>query len=168
MATHRLPIINAHTMPDSSGTVFFDVSSNVDTNDRYNHLLLAFTSQGARQGVAGKFVVPKNYVGTASIIVVWRTSATSGDVVWDFDYTAVGGDNSESMDPSSDQETVTVTDTAGGAAQRRMECSMSLTAANLAADDEVLFNFYRDGVNASDTLAASAWVESILFQYADA
>ena len=169
MATHRIPIINFATKPDNNGDTYFEPSAiNLNANDRYDHMVLAFTDQGAREGVAGKFVVPKNYVGTAKIIVVWRTTATTGDVVWDFDYRAVGGDSSESMDPTTDQETLTVTDTASGTARQRQECSMTATAGNFAADDEVLFNFYRDGVNASDTLAASAWVDSLIFEYADA
>lgn len=167
MATHRIPIINSHTLPDTSGTVYFDPSSNTDANDRYVHFNVAFSSQAARQGFGGKFVVPKNYVGTAKVIVVWRTTATSGAVVWDFDYSPIGGDSAESMDPSADVESVTVTDSASGTARQRQEASMTLTGANLAVDDEVLFNFYRDGVDAADTLAATAWAESVLFEYAD-
>lgn len=165
MATIRLPIINAHSLPDTSGGVYFGASSAADTNDVYVHSHLVFSSQSAKQGVSGKFTVPKNFVDTAKVVVVWRTSATSGDVVWDFDYTAVGGDNAESMDPAAHQESVTVTDTAGGAALRRMECSVALTDANLAVDDEVLFVFSRDAVDAADTLAATAYVEAIFFEY---
>lgn len=165
MATVRIPIINSHTMPDSSGTVYFEPSATRDANDRYNHFLLTFSSQGARQGLAGKFVVPKDYAAGAKIVVVWNTTATSGDVVWDCDYTAVGGDSAETMDPAADQESITATDTASGTARQRQEVSLSATVTNFVADDEVLFNFYRDGVNVADTLAATAYVESLLFEY---
>jgi hypothetical protein len=40
--------------------------------------------------------------------------------------------------------------------------------ADLAAGDECLFNFYRDGASVSDTLAASSYVYSLLFEYANA
>jgi hypothetical protein len=147
MTTFRLPIINGYTKPDNNGNTYFEPAAiNFGSNDRYDHMLLAFTSQSAKQGIAGKFTVPKNYVGTAKIIIVWATTATSGDVAWNVAYTSVGGDGAESLDPSADQEAPSnVTDTASGTARRRMETSITLTSANLAADDEVLFNFTRDG-----------------------
>jgi hypothetical protein len=102
------------------------------------------------------------------MIVVWNTTATSGDVVWSMAYTSVGGDSAESLDPSSDQGTGTVTDTASGTALQRQECSISFVFSDLAAGDECLFNFYRDGASVSDTLAASSYVYSLLFEYANA
>lgn len=169
MATWRMPIINAHTVPDNNGNTYFEpASNNFGTNGRYKHNVLAFTSQSAKQGIAGKFVVQKNYVGSAKVIIEWATTATSGDVAWAIAYTAVGGDGAESLDPSTDQEApANVIDTAPGTARRKAETSITLTAANLAADDEVLFNFYRDGAAAGDTLAATAWIFSLLFEYAD-
>jgi hypothetical protein len=169
VATHRLPIINAWTKPDNNGDTYFEpMAINFGSNDRYDHMLLAFTSQSAKRGIAGKFTVPKNYVGSAKIIIAWSTTATSGDVDWEINYTAVGGDSAESLDPAADQEApADVTDTASGTARRRQECEISLTSGNLAADDEVLFNFYRDAAAAGDTLAATAYLFGLFFQYAD-
>lgn len=168
MATHRVSIVGAMALPDTSGAAYFEPASILNANDLYNHMLAVFTDSGAKNVIGGRFNVPKNYVGTPKIIVVWETSATSGDVVWDFDYTAVGGDAAESLDPAAHQESGTVTDTASGTARRRQEASMDLTAGNLAADDTVLFGLGRDGASGSDTLAASAYVVDVLFQYADA
>jgi hypothetical protein len=169
MATLRQPILNYSVLPDANGNTYFEPASVAfGDSDLYKHLVLAFTSQSDRQGIAGKFVVPANYAGNARIVVVWSTTTTAGDVVWDFDYTAVGGDAAESLDPAADQEAATVTDTAGPTARSRQECQIALTAGNLAADDEVLFEFFRDAADAADTLAASAWVFSLLFQYTDA
>jgi hypothetical protein len=167
--THRIPILNAHTLPDANGTVIFEPSSlNLDANDRYPHLVIAFTSQSAKHGFGGKFTVPKNYVGSAKVVAVWRTTATSGDVAFAVAYTAVGGDATESMDPNTDQEAPSnVTDTASATARRRQEVTITLTSGNLAVDDEVLFNFYRDGADGADTLAATAWLENLLFEYSD-
>lgn len=166
MATLRIPIINAYTLPKAN-CIVEPASKNFGANDRYEHEVLAFVSQSARQGFAGKFTVPKNYVGTAKIAVVWSTTATSGDVVWDCDYRAVGGDSAESLDPTTDQEAVTGTDTASGTARQRQEILITLTSGNFAVDDEVLFNFFRDAADGADTLAATAYLFSLFFEYAD-
>ena len=168
MATHRIPILNWACIPDASGNVFFEPYDVKATNDVWDRLVCIFNDTSTRLGLRGGFTVPKNYVGTAKIIVVWTSTATSGDVEWDFDYRAVGGDNSESLDQSGTQESVNINDTAPGAAHRRMEASLSLTSANLAADDEVEFELFRDGTDAGDTMAAAAIVFAVLFEYADA
>lgn len=170
MATHRVSIINAYTKPDNNGnTVFEPAALNFGANDRYQHMLIAFKSQTLKEGIGGKFTVPKNYVGTAKIIIVWSTTATAGDVDWEFGYTAVSGDAAETLDPSTDQEVpADATDTAAGTARFKQEISIALTSGNLAADDEVLFNFYRDAAAAGDTLAATAYLFALLFEYVDA
>lgn len=167
MATHRIPIINAFMVPKANCIAEPSSKNFSPTNKRYEHELIAFVSQTLRHGFAGKFTVPKNFVGTAKLAVVWSTTATSGDVVWDWDYRAVGGDSAESLDPSTDQESVTGTDTASGTARQRQELLISLTSANFAVDDEVLFNFFRDAADAADTLAATAYLMSLFFEYAD-
>jgi hypothetical protein len=111
MASHALSIINGFTLPDVNGDTYMEPSSiNLNANDRYPHTVIAFTSQTARRGVYGKFRVPKNYVGTASIVIEWATTATTGNVAWDIDYRAIA--SNEPFDPTTDQETATVTDTA--------------------------------------------------------
>ena len=168
MATHRIPILGFSSIPDTSGNVFFEPYNVKATNDVWDRLVLIFNDTATRLGIAGGFVVPKNYIGTAKIIVVWTATATTGDVEWDLDYRAVGGDNSESLDQAGTQESVNLNDTAPGAANRRMEVALALTSANLAVDDEVEFELFRDGTDAGDTMAAAAIVFSVIFEYADA
>ena len=168
MATHRIPILGAGTIPDATGNAFFEPYSIKATNDQWRHLVAVLNDSGTKVGLYGSFWVPKNYVGTPKIIVVWATTATTGNVVWDFDYRAIGGDDTESLDQSGTQEAVTVTDAAASAAHERLTPEMALTAANLAADDLVEFFFARDGASASDTLAAAALVHALIFEYADA
>lgn len=168
MATFRLPILNTFVKPDTNGNTYWEPESvNFSpTNKRYDHMVVAFTSQSAKQGISGKFTVPKNYVGTAKIIIEWATTATTGDCGWAVAYTAVA--SGETLDPSTDQEApATVTQTTSATARLRNETSITLTSANLAVDDEVLFNFYRDGAAAGDTLAATAWLFNLIFEYAD-
>ena len=173
MATHRLPILGWATRPDDTGEAFFEPEDvNFGSNDLARNFVLALGSALAAQptvkhGVYGSFLIPKNYVSTPKIFVEWAGTLTSGDVVYDFDYNAVGGDGAESLDPSAWQESVTVTDTVGGTARRKMTCSMTLTAGNLAVDDVVQFFFGRDGADGADTMAGRAYVTALIFEYAD-
>lgn len=168
MATHRMPILGFGTVPDTSGNVFFEPYDVKATNDVWDRLVCIFNDTSTRLGLHGGFTVPKNYVGTAKIIVVWTSTATSGDVEWDFDYRAVGGNDAESLDQTGTQETVNNNDTAPTAAHRRLECELVLTSGNFAVDDEVEFTLFRDGTDGGDTMTAAAIVFAVLFEYADA
>lgn len=168
MATFRIPIMGWAAMPDSSGSVFFEPQSIKGTNDPFPQLVAVFNDTATRIGLGGRFTVPKNYVGTAKVAIVWTSTATSGDVEWDFDYRAVGGDDAESLDQAGTQETVNLNDTAPSAAWERMECLITLTAANFAVDDEVEFALFRDGTDGGDTIAAAVTLWQLMFEYADA
>lgn len=168
MATHRIPILGFATVPDSSGNVWPETLDVAATNDVWKHLVFRFKDTSTRVGLAGSFNVPKNYVGTAKLILVWSSTATSGNVVWDCDYRAITGNDAESFDQTSNQESVAGTDAAPGAAWRRLELAIDLTSGNLAADDTVQFELFRDGANGSDTMAADAFLFGAFFQYADA
>jgi len=168
MATHRIPILGWGAVPDTSGNVFFEPYDVKATNDVWDRLVLIFNDTATRIGLRGGFTVPKNYVGSANLIVVWTSTGTSGDVEWDFDYRAVGGDDTESLDQAGTQESINGNDTAPSAANERMAASIAFTSANFAADDEVEFELFRDGTDAGDTMAAAAIVFAVLFEYSDA
>jgi hypothetical protein len=168
MATHIIPILGANTVPDTSGDVYLEPYDVKASNDVWDLLVFIFNDTATRIGLRGMFRVPENYVGTAAIIVEWTSTATSGDVEWDFDYRAVGGNDTESMDQAGTQESVNSNDTAPGAANRRLSFSLSLTSANLAAGDLVEFELFRDGTDGGDTMAAAAILFGAYFSYADA
>jgi len=168
MALHRIPILTASTVPDASGNVFQEPYNVKATNDQWRHLNFVFNDTATRDLLYGLFTVPKNYVSTPKIIVVWTSTATSGNVVWNYDYRSVGGDDTTSFDQSGTEEALTVTDAAPTAANRRLETSMSITAANLSADETIEFLFGRDGTSGSDTMAAAAMLFNLLFEYGDA
>jgi hypothetical protein len=169
MATHRLSIFG-QLSPDETGRAFHEPYSVKATNDVWHHLVAVFNDPAGGQvhGFYGTFNVPKNYVGTASLKIVWTSTATTGNCRWRFTYRAVGGDDSESLDQTSNQEQVSVTDAAPGAANRRMEASVNLTSANLAADDTVEFLIERNDDSGTDTMAAAATMHDLLIEYADA
>jgi hypothetical protein len=168
MAVRRIPILGWPTIPDNSGNVFLEPYDVKATNDVWKRLVLIFADTATRIGLRYGFTVPKDYVGNPKVIVVWTATATTGNVVWDFDYRAVGGDNAESLDQAGTQESVTATDAAPTTAHFRLETALALTAANLAIDDEVECELFRDGADASDTMAAAAIVFAVLFEYTDA
>ena len=170
MATHRISILGANTIPDTTGRAFFEPYSVKATNDIFKHLVGVLNDPSASQvhGFYGQFPIPKNYVGTASVIVVWTSTATTGNFNSRFQYRAVGGDDSESLDQATFQETIEVTDAAPSAAHERMEASFAVTAGNFAADDTVTFLYERFDESGVDTLAAAVTVHDILFQYNDA
>jgi hypothetical protein len=155
------------SLPDPGGEVFFEPFSIKAVNDQWNRLVLILTDTVTRKGIDGGFAVPKNYVGTANVVIVWTANAIAGDVEWDFDYRAVGGNDTESLDQAGTQESVNGNDTAPGAAFRRMELSIALTDGNFSVDDEVTYTFFRDGSDAGDTMAAPALVFDIFFEYSD-
>ena len=170
MATHRVSILGTSTIPDTTGRAFFEPYSVKATNDIFRHLVGVLNDPAAAEahGFYGQFPIAKNYVGTASIIVVWTTTATTGNFRSRFQYRAVGGDDAESLDQATFQETVSVTDAAPSAANERMEASFALTAANLAVDDSVTFLYERLDDTGTDTLAAAVTIHDILLQYNDA
>lgn len=143
------------------------------TNDVWGLMIWRFGASNAAQpttriGLRGQFTVPQNYVGTASFKPIWTATLTSGNVAWDLDYRTVGGDDTTSLDQAGTEESITVTDTAPGAAHRRLTPSLSPTSANFAAGETIEFEFFRDGADAADTLAGSAILVDLLFQYNDA
>lgn len=168
MATFRQSILGWATRPDSSGNVFFENYSIKATNDNWPGLVCVFNDTSTKLNLHGRFEVPQNYVGTANLVVVWTTTATTGDVEWDFDYRAVGGNDTESLDQATAQQSVNSNDTAPSAANERMEISIALTDGNFAAGDTVEYILSRDGVDAGDTIATAVMLFDAIFEYDDA
>ena len=113
----NVSIFNWKSKPDGSGDVFFEPYDVKATNDQWKHNVLIFNDTAARDGIYGSFEVPDDYGNTAQLVIRWTATATSGDVEWDFDYRAVGGDDVESLDQAGTQEAVNQNDTAPSAIQ---------------------------------------------------
>lgn len=167
MATHDLDITGLFS-PDPANTAgpFAEWSTVLDSNDRYPHMVWAFPDSGTKLSMSARFKIPQNYIGTPKLIVQYRTTATSGNLVLDYEYTAIA--TGESGDPSADQETGTATDAVPGTARLFDTVTFTLTGSNFAVADNVLLKVSRDGADGADTLAATCYVEAVIFQYADA
>lgn len=175
MATHQIWIPAAAFTPDASGKVWLEPYSILATNDFWKYLVLRFDENGNNNTqistkVSGHatLLVPQNYVGTPKIYPVWTSTVITGNNVWDVDYRAVGGDDAESLDQATAQESLTVTDAAPSAAHERNTPSVSPTGSNLAAGDTVQLVVSVDGADAADTLAGARILHGVIFEYADA
>jgi hypothetical protein len=126
------------------------------------------TQQGVAQftdasnlSVQDRFYLPLDWAGSIDAIVKWRTSATSGDVVWQLATACVA--SGESIDPSFNAAS-TVTSTASGTTNRLVLATIeAVTVTGCAAGEELYFKFFRDAAHASDNLAATAELISLTF-----
>lgn len=167
MALHRLPILDWSTTPAPGGEVFHEPYTVKATNGVWGYRVWVFNDSSTRDGLRGAFGVPSQYVDSAALIVIWTTTVIVNDVEWDFDYRAVGGDDTESLDQSGTQESVNGNDTAPSAINERMVLSIALTDGNFAPDDTVQFELFRDGTDGGDTIAAAVTLHKLYFEYAD-
>jgi|SRR3990170_855171 len=156
-------ILGSPTIPDTSGNVYAEPAAvNFQANDRYPGLVFVFADSGTRIALGIGFRVPDDYIGvSASIELIWGTTATTGDARLEFDYTAIA--DNESLDPSADQESVGATATVPGTARLRETTTLTLTPGNFAAGDWVEGQIVRDGADAADTLAASLYLIGATF-----
>lgn len=107
------------------------------------------------------FSLPTDWTGAIDIFGKWRTSATSGAVVWQISTICVA--DAETVDPSFNTAS-TVTETAKGTTLQLNDFSISsVTITGCAAGEELFFRFFRDPTNGSDTLAATAQLISLNF-----
>ncbi len=168
MATHQVDALGGpNPSGGGAGAVFPEPYAIKATNDKWNPLVWVFNDTATKDGLHARFVVPQDYVGSPVFIPVWTATVTSGNVALELQYRAVGGDDAESLDQSTAQETLTVTDAAPSAAHERNTPSMSATAANIAAGDLVELILFRDGTSGSDTMASALILFGLIFQYAD-
>jgi predicted carbohydrate-binding protein with CBM5 and CBM33 domain len=167
MATHEISLLGPQTVPDSTGNVYQQPYPILATNDVWGNLIFVFADAGTTNYLYGVITIPQNYVGTAVIVFIWTATATSGNVLWGFDYRVVGGDDTTSLDQATAVESVTVQDVAPTATDRRLRVTVALTSANLAAGSTLEFRISRNPSNGSDTMAASAQLFDCLLSYAD-
>lgn len=170
MATYQISILGANTVPDNSGRCWLEPYDVVATNDVWKMLVFRFKDPAANQahGLYGQFTVPVNYVSAAAVIPVWTSTAIVNNCQWRFTYRTVGGDNTTSLDQTSNEQQVRQSDAAPGAAHRRLTPSITLTAANFSPSETVEFLFERQDLASDDTMAADAVLFDLLFSYADA
>lgn len=170
MTTQQTSILTGNVVPDTTGRCWLETYDVVATNDVWKHLIFRFQDPSAAQvhGIYGQFTVPQNYVTTAVLVPIWTSTATSGNCRWRFTYRTVGGNDTTSLDQTSNEEQVSLTQAAPGAANRRMApTTFSLTSGNFSAGETVEYLFERNDDSGTDTMAADAVLFDLMFQYSD-
>lgn len=110
-----------------------------------------------------QFLLPSDWTGAIDLLFVWRSSATSGNAVWQVQTacSAVG----ETIDPAWNTAQ-TVTDATQGVANRMNTAAISsITTTGCAAGEMLWFRILRDPSHASDTLGASAQLIGVQMTY---
>ena len=152
--------------PDFSGSVIPQTTGLLDTNDLMPYLPVLVFKDTATLITAGcSFQIPSNYVGSAVVRLRFKTTLTSGNVLWTLDWVAraVG----ESGDPSAWDESLAGTATAvNGTTNRISEVSFSLTSSGIVAGDEFFVRIGRNGAGA-DTVSGSMQLIGAVLEYSD-
>lgn len=104
--------------------------------------------------VQDHFTLPTDWTGAVNAYVLWHSTATSGDVVWQI---RTGCADDGEIGAVTWNAFSTVTDTTKGTASQFNEASITgITTTGCAAGEEFFFEFLRNPVDASDTLASIA------------
>lgn len=148
-ASATLPLEAADSIPP----IAKDTGTNVDV------LAVDFDASTDECRMA-HFKVPSDVKSgsTVTFRIVWYSTATSGDVIWDARYQSTGADN-ESWDQTLTTKAASAA-TVKGTTKLRTVTTWTETLANLgwAANDDINISFCRDANNGSDTMAADARV----------
>lgn len=167
MASRDYVMFDSTTKPDTSGGVYQQPFS-VEEATKWDVQPFWFNNSGAQESLLGTFHVPSGYIvtGTTLFIPVWSTATTtaSAQVRLSMDYRSVGGNDSESMDQATAQETVAISADKPTAAWNRLIPEMSATAANFASGDTVEWEFSRISDHADDDLADKVGLWAIIFR----
>lgn len=118
---------------------------------------------GATNIIWQSWRLPDDWVGAIDLKLFWRSTATSGNVVWQVQtgFIADGGDFDAALNAAQ-----TVTDATQGVASRFNTASLaSLTLTGAAAGKWMWLKILRDPAHASDTLGATASLLGVEMKY---
>ena len=121
--------------------------------------VLDFADGANALSVQRQLQLPADFTGAIDALLVWHTTATSGDVVWQLQTICVA--DAETGDPAFNTAS-TVTDTAKGTTLQFNTATIAgVTTTGCAAGEVLFLKLTRDPVHASDTLAATARLVSL-------
>lgn len=169
MATHRLPIMGFGTVPDNTGECYLapiSVEMALATGLMKN-LVMVLKDPSADTGFYGTFIVPKNYVDTANIVVIGVLDGTVGATSVDFEMSYLARADNETVEAGwAESVTFDTGNTNGWANEDVLEDSAALTDGNFAVDDTVFYYFKRD--QGTDDFNGDFHVTGLFFEYNDA
>lgn len=173
MATHRIPIMGATTLPDATGECFMDNINNQMALATLlaRNLVMVLKDPTADCGFYGSFQVPQNYsaTGTTKVVVVGVLDGTVGATTLAFEFSYISkadGETVESAWTDSDKFEITSLSGSGYANEELVAlASSAITAADFAAADEVMYYFKRDF--SDDSFVGDFHVLGLYFEYTD-
>ena len=123
----------------------------------------------ANEHLCVTFRMPANYASAPVLKIDWYAAATSGDVVWCAELSAITESDAATPENKTGDTVNAVDDTVDGTTLELNQCSITLTNADsVAAGDLVMLVLYRDPENASgntDTLVGDAYLLGALLEY---
>ncbi len=166
MATIYTSILGWEINAGSSGDVFPEPYSIKATNDRWKYLVWVFNNGASPAELFGGFRVPNDYVGSASIVALYTSTATTGSIVLAFNYrTVASGVSGQSFDQTTQTESTSAAFSAPSAANLRRDAVIPLTSSSLTNGQKVQFEILRDPTSASDDLAAAITLHGLYLGY---
>lgn len=170
MATIRIPIMGAGTVPDATGETFMqpiDVAVALSTAPFLgSNLVMTMVDPSADTGFYGSFLVPKNYTDTANIIVVGVLDGTVSTTSLDFEFSYISVADNETADAGwTESATGNTGNTNGWTTEDMLKLSISVTDGNFAVDDTVMYYFKRD--QGTDDFVGDFHVTGLYFEYND-
>ena len=122
-----------------------------------------FADGSSALSVQDHFPLPPDWTGDIDVAVRWRTSATTGDVVWQIQTACVA--DGEVGDPVWNPSSVFLPSTAKPSShQWKTALKTAITVTGCAAGSEFFFKFFRDPMHSLDTLAGTAELISLTFK----
>lgn len=127
------------------------------------HAATADFAEGETDNLYREFKLPADWVGALDLVLYWRSTATSGNVVWQI---ATSCSADAETDDASWNTAQTITDAAKGTTNQLNTASLtSLTTTGCAAGELFHLKFFRDPGHASDTLGATASLVGVELTY---
>ena len=143
MATARIPILNAMSLPDATGECFFqpiDVGLSIANN--VGQMVLTMTDPTADTGVYGSFRVPPDYSSGGTVVLdMAEDGASAGNKGFGMSFVARA--DGESVDAAWDN-TVNWTKAGTNSDEVMDTTSQAMTSLTTAAAEQILFYLFRD------------------------
>lgn len=159
--THTIPVLAQALTPNTTNGAAAGT-----TESTTNKVMLSTLDFDASTDESAQITIPmdkKWNEGTVTVQFIWTAGAT-GDVVWGCQAVALSDD--DAVDSAfGTAQTVTDSVTASGDVMESAFTSAITIAGTPAAEDLVVFKFYRDADNGSDTLAADASLIAVRIKY---
>ncbi len=167
MATHRVPMLGFQTMPDSSGSVWFEPTSVDLSNESFSYIVLKYEESPSDITCYGAFNIPQNYASGGSAVVVWNCNPTTGDADFGLRWRSVGGSAGALSLVQAIQGSATSLDVAPSSASGRVETKITITAADISAGSTLQFGVSRATTGTDAAVAGPIYVHGVLFEYED-